>query len=270
MIINNNQNWILYLLLLSFDDLLSLPKEEPLLVCWLAPNNLNFDGGGKLLAEFSLKVEAEFLSLETGVVVPLVDVFLNDDRLSLSDNLPYSPNFLGGGIRLLAGLCRLEELELSESPPSDFLRSWISLLSNRLYSPSFLGRPDLCERGGLGKELGGKEPERARNDAQLSELADPELVCDTLVESCMRCCWLLRPCFSRRRISPLSCLVGGTRFCRKPVVSNRLLFPTPASSGLGSLPFRGEALGLVNPGKQQSPRWNRETERRDVNQELKG
>lgn len=98
------------------------------------------EGGGNELAELSLSVEAEFLSLDTGVAVLLVDVFLSELLLSLSDNLPYSPSFLGGGIRLLAGLCLFVPLPalLSESPPSDF---FLSLFSSRLYSPRRFGRP---------------------------------------------------------------------------------------------------------------------------------
>lgn len=103
------------------EDLLSLPNEEPLLA--VAPYNLTFDGGGRELAELSLNVEAESLSPGFPIRV-LLDGFLNDElEPPLSDNRPYSPNFLGGGINDRAGdPLRLLVFELKESPPSDFLR----------------------------------------------------------------------------------------------------------------------------------------------------
>lgn len=105
----------------SVEDLLSLPSDDPLLT--VAPYILTLDGGGSELAELSLKVDAESLSpaLPTRV---LVEGFRKDElEPPLSDNLPYSPNFLGGGIKDLAGEpLRLLVFELSESPPSDFLR----------------------------------------------------------------------------------------------------------------------------------------------------
>lgn len=105
----------------SFDDLLSLPSDAPLLV---DPNNLTLDGGGKELAEFSLIVDAESLSqpeLDTRV---LEEGFRREELdPPLSDNRPYSPSFRGGGINDLAGDARLLlAFELKESPPSDFFR----------------------------------------------------------------------------------------------------------------------------------------------------
>lgn len=111
--------------------MLSLPKEEPLLR-EPPPYILTLDE----LAEFSLKVEAESLSAPAELLL----------------NLPYSPNFLGGGIKDLAGDARLLlELELRESPPSDFF----SVSGNLLYSPRRRGKPERKEeRGGRGSELG--------------------------------------------------------------------------------------------------------------------
>lgn len=139
----------------SFDDLLSLPKEEPLLVA--APYKRTFDGGGKELAELSLNVETESRSTEFPLC-NLAEGFRNEAlEPPLSDKRPYSPNFLGDGISDLAGdPLRLLAFELNESPPSDFLRG-ISFSGRRLYSPIRLGKPLRCEeRGGLGRELGGK------------------------------------------------------------------------------------------------------------------
>lgn len=126
------QNCILYLFVVeSVEHLLSRPNEEPLRN-EPPPYNLTLEE----LAELSLSVDAESLS-------PPAELLLN---------LPYSPSFLGGGIRDLAGeALRLLLFELNESPPSDFF----SLSGNLLYSPSRRGRPDrsddLCGRG---KELG--------------------------------------------------------------------------------------------------------------------
>lgn len=87
----------------SIDDLLSLPTEDPLLIGEFLLNNRILEGDGKELAELSLKVEAESLSppeLTRGLGVG----FLKDElEPPLSDNLPYSPNFRGGGIRERAG-----------------------------------------------------------------------------------------------------------------------------------------------------------------------
>lgn len=108
------------------EDLLSLPKDEPLLI--EAPKSLTFDGGGSELAELSLSVEAESLS-------PL-DLTLGFRREELdpplSESLPYSPSFLGGGSSDLAGDARLLlAFELKDSAPSDFLRG-ISASGRRL------------------------------------------------------------------------------------------------------------------------------------------
>lgn len=143
----------------SFDGLLSLPNDDPLLVHVVPPPyKRTFDGGGNELAELSLNVDTESRSAE----LPLrerADGFLNDAlEPPLSDKRPYSPNFLGDGISERAGdALLLLAFELNESPPSDFLRG-ISFSGKRLYSPIRLGRPLRCdeERGGLGKELGGK------------------------------------------------------------------------------------------------------------------
>lgn len=107
----------------SAEDLLSLPKDEPLRAGDPA-NMRNLDGGGKELAELSLRVDAESRSpTELVAVLGLDGTLRNDVRESLSDNLPYSPNFRGGGIKDLAGEARLLlALLLRESPPSDFFR----------------------------------------------------------------------------------------------------------------------------------------------------
>lgn len=100
--------------------LLSLPRDEPRLTDEL-PNRRIFEGGGRELAELSLRVEAESLS-PPEPTLGLDGIFLNDALdPPLSERRPYSPNFLGGGISDLPGDgLRLLAVELSESPPSDF------------------------------------------------------------------------------------------------------------------------------------------------------
>lgn len=145
-----------YLLLVeSLEDLLSLPKDDPRLV--ELPYIRTFDGDGRELAELSLKVEAESLSPELLARVRAAGFLKEALDPPLSDKRPYSPNFLGDGIRERAGeVLRMLVLELRESAPSDFLRG-TSFSGRRLYSPRRRGRPLRCEdRGGLGNELGGK------------------------------------------------------------------------------------------------------------------
>jgi hypothetical protein len=105
----------------SVEDLLSLPNDPPLLAAAPPPNSLTLEGGGSELAELSLSVEAESRS------PPLRDLwfgFLSEELdPPLSDSLPYSPNFLGGTSDLAGDALLLLAFELSESPPSDFLRS---------------------------------------------------------------------------------------------------------------------------------------------------
>lgn len=229
-----------YLLVVeSVDDLLSLPNEEPLLM--EAPNSLTLDGGGKELAELSLNVDAESRSPADRSPG---EGFRNDELdPPLSDKRPYSPNFLGGGINERAGLALLLlAFELKESPPSDFLRWLTSVSGKRLYSPKRLGRPLLCEeRGGLGRELGGK----------LSGHRPDGLS----VEAALRCFCEVRPCFSNSSMSPDSFREGGRRYALAPVSNSPPEFElTPASNGLGIFPFLCAVTGLVNPGKQQRPR----------------
>lgn len=123
-----------YLLLVELVDevLLSRPREDPLL-SWGAPYIPILEGGGKEVAELSLIVEVESLSLPELPLLTLTDGFLIELlEPPLSTNLPYSPNFLGGGIKDLAGeFRRLLAFELRESPPSDFFRC-ISLSGNLL------------------------------------------------------------------------------------------------------------------------------------------
>lgn len=215
------------------DDLLSRPREDPRLVD--PPNNLIFEGVGSELAELSLKVEAESRS-------PLPARARNDGFLNelveppLSDNRPYSPNFLGGGMRERAGdALLLLAFELSDSPPSDFFRGGggASDSGKRLYR----GRPLRCAGlGGRGNELGG--------NVLLSSEADPW-------PSCIRCCWEARPCFSSSSIS-LRPDWGSSESKTPPPPPPPPL--TPANSGLGIFPFLCAVTGLVNPGKQQRPR----------------
>lgn len=104
--------------------MLSRPNDDPRLVVVVPAYILTLEGGGSELAELSLSVDAESLSPALATRGLLPDGFLNDElEPPLSDNRPYSPNFLGGGINDLAGdPLRLLVFELRESPPSDFLR----------------------------------------------------------------------------------------------------------------------------------------------------
>lgn len=224
------------------DDLLSLPSEDPLLVDD-PPNNLTLEGVGSELAELSLKVDAESRS-------PLPALARNDGFRSelveppLSDRRPYSPNFLGGGMRERAGDARLLlAFELSDSPPSDFFRGegGASDSGSRLY----LGKPlRWAGRGGRGSELGGSV-------LLFSEAADPA----PPAASCIRCCWEARPCFSSSSISLRPPDWGRSESKTLPPPPLPLPPPlTPANSGLGIFPFLCAVTGLVNPGKQQRPR----------------
>lgn len=169
------------------DDLLSRPRDDPLLVD--PPNSRTFVGVGSELAELSLNVDAESLSPLPALVRK--DGFLNElVEPPLSDNRPYSPNFLGGGISERAGdALLLLAFELNDSPPSDFLRDegGASDSGKRLY----LGNPLLCAGlGGRGNELGG--------NVLLSSETDPVAEPPT---SCILCCCDARPCFSSSNIS---------------------------------------------------------------------
>jgi hypothetical protein len=218
----------------SVEDLLSLPNDPPLLAAAPPPNSLTLEGGGSELAELSLSVEAESRS------PPLRDLwfgFLSEELdPPLSDSLPYSPNFLGGTSDLAGDALLLLAFELSESPPSDFLRSGgVSPSASLLLAPRRRGRPQRCEegRGGRGSELGA---------GQRLPPSEPGL---RSAVSCMRCCWEARPCFSSRSMAP------GSYIATPPPAP---LPVTPANSGLGIFPFLCAATGLVNPGKQQRPR----------------
>lgn len=115
----------------SVELLLSLPSDDPRLIEEL-PNKRILDGGGRELAELSLRVEAESLS-PPDPTLGLDGIFLNEALdPPLSDKRPYSPSFLGGGIKDLPGEgLRLLAFELSESPPSDFFLG-ISVSGRRL------------------------------------------------------------------------------------------------------------------------------------------
>lgn len=203
------------------------------------PNNLTLEGVGSELAELSLKVEAESRS-------PLPVLVRNDGFLNelveppLSDSLPYSPSFLGGGMRERAGdALRLLAFELNDSPPSDFFRGGggASDSGKRLY----LGKPLRCAgRGGRGNELGGN----VLLVSGVDPLPEP-------LASCIRCCWEARPCFSSSSIS-LRPDCGRSESKTPPPPPPLPL--TPANSGLGIFPFLCAVTGLVNPGKQQRPR----------------
>lgn len=221
------------------EDLLSRPNEDPLLV--EPPNNLTFEGVGSELAELSLKVDAE--SRSPLPALARIDGFLSElVEPPLSDKRPYSPNFLGGGMRERAGDARrLLAFELSDSPPSDFFRG-ASDSGRRLY----LGKPlRWAGRGGRGSELGGSVLLFS------SEAADPA----PPAASCIRCCWEARPCFSSSSISlrPPDCGRSESKTLPPPPLPPPPPL-TPANSGLGIFPFLCAVTGLVNPGKQQRPR----------------